>query len=159
MALIQKKTVLITGCSTSGVGWAMAKIFQERGFHVFAAVRDPGKAAGLSDLSDIDILELDVTVNRTISKCKDAIAQRTDGKLDILVNNAGVEFQSPLLDVDIDEAKRLYDVNVWGPLSIVQAFSPLLIAAKGVVANQSSIDAVLNMAWAGRLFKISDGEG
>lgn len=72
------------------------------------------------------------------------------GKLDVLVNNAGLEFQSPLLDVDIAEAKRLYDVNVWGPLAVAQEFSPLLIETKGIICNQSFIDAVLSMAWAGK---------
>ena len=78
------------------------------------------------------------------------VAKRTGGTLDVLINNAGVEFVSPLLDVDIAEAKRLYDVNVRGPLAMVQAFSPLLIEAKGIVSNHSSIDAVLSMVWAGK---------
>lgn len=150
MTTAQKKTVLITGCSTGGIGWAMAKNFHERGFYVFATARDPSKAVDLSGLSNVEILELDVTVPQTISRCKDMVAKRTGGKLDVLVNNAGEEFLCPLLDLDIAEAKRLYDVNVWGPLAMVQAFAPLLIEAKGVVSNQSSIDAVLSMVWAGK---------
>jgi len=149
MATIPKKTVLITGCSTGGIGWAMAKNFHERGFHVFATARDPSTAADLSALSHVELLELDVTLPQTIAQCAATVAKRTGGKLDVLVNNAGVEFMSPLLDVDLPAAKQLYDVNVWGPLAMVQAFAPLLIAAKGVVANQSSIDAVLSMVWAG----------
>ncbi|KAK9234169.1 hypothetical protein V1525DRAFT_391717 [Lipomyces kononenkoae] len=144
-----KKTVLITGCSTGGIGWAMAKNFHQRGFYVFATARNPSKTGDLADISDIEILELDVTNPKTIARCKEIVAKRTGGSLDVLVNNAGVEFNSPLLDTDIAEAKRLYDVNVWGPLAIVQAFAPLLIEAKGVVFNQSSIDGVLNMVWAG----------
>lgn len=68
---VQKKTVLITGCSTGGIGWAMAKIFHARGFHVFATARDASKAADLSEPSSVEILELDVTVPETISQCKD----------------------------------------------------------------------------------------
>ena len=155
MATIQKKTILITGCSTGGIGWAMAKNFHAQGFHVFATARDPSKAADLLELSNVEVLELDVTVPQTISQCKDTIAKRTSGKLDVLVNNAGVEFVSPLLDVDVAEAKRLYDVNVWGPLAMIQAFAPLLIEAKGIISNQSSIDAALSMVWAGKLAKTS----
>jgi 1-acylglycerone phosphate reductase len=150
MATVQKKTVLITGCSTGGIGSAMAKKFHQQGFYVFATVRDPSKAADLANLSDVEILELDVTVPKTIARCKEVVAKRTGGKLDVLVNNAGIEFNSPLLDTDVAEAKRLYDVNVWGPLIMVQAFAPLLIEAKGVVFNQSSIDGALNMVWAGK---------
>jgi 1-acylglycerone phosphate reductase len=155
MAPIQKKTVLITGCSTGGIGSAMAKIFHKRGFYVFATARDPSKAADLSELSNVEILELDVTLPQTISQCKETVTKRTGGKLDVLVNNAGVEFVCPLLDVDIAEAKRLYDVNVWGPLAMVQAFAPLLIEAKGIISNHSSIDGALSMVWAGKPAKAS----
>jgi 1-acylglycerone phosphate reductase len=150
MATVSKKTVLITGCSAGGIGWAMAKNFHQQGYYVFATARDPSKTANLAELGDIEILELDVTVPKTMARCKEVIAKRTGGSLDVLVNNAGVEFNSPLLDTDIDEAKRLYDVNVWGLLAMVQAFAPLLIEAKGVVFNQSSIDGALNMVWAGK---------
>ncbi|XXG99337.1 hypothetical protein Hte_005674 [Hypoxylon texense] len=156
MATIQKKTVLITGCSTGGLGWALAKAFHARGFHVFATARDPSTAADLlapqpgeEGEEDVEVLALDVTVPDAVARCRDAVAKRAGGRLDVLVNNAGVEFASPLLDVDIAEARKLYDVNVWGPLAVVQAFAPLLVEAKGVVVNQSSIDAVLSMAWAG----------
>ena len=128
----------------------MAKNFHQRGFYVFATARNPSKAADLAELSDIEILELDVTVPKTITQCKEIIAKRTGGSLNVLVNNAGVEFNSPLLDTDVAEAKMLYDVNVWGPLAMVQAFAPLFIEAKGVVSNQSSIDGALNMVWAGK---------
>ncbi|KAK5122976.1 hypothetical protein LTR85_003542 [Meristemomyces frigidus] len=149
MATVQKKTVLITGCSGGGIGWAMAKVFHLRGFYVFATARDPSKVTDLSTLSDVEILELDVTLPQTISRCKDIVAKRTGGRLDVLVNNAGVEFVRPMLDIDITEARAVYEVNVWGLLAMVQAFAPLLIEAKGVISNQSSIDAALTMVWAG----------
>lgn len=149
MATVEKKTALITGCSADGIGWAMARQFHQRGYYVFATARDPSKATTLSYLSDMEILELDVTVPSTIDRCKQIVTKRTGGTLDILVNNAGIETNSPLLDTSIAAAKELYDVNVWGPLAMVQAFAPLLIAAQGVVFNQSSIDSALNMVWAG----------
>ena len=151
MATVRKKTVLVTGCTTGGIGWAMAKKFHERGFYVFATARNPSTAGDLAELDDTEILELDVTVPENIVRCKDIVGKRTGGSLDVLVNNAGVEFNSPLLDTKVAEAKRLYDVNVWGPLIMVQAFAPLLIEAKGVVFNQSSIDGAINMVWAGKL--------
>lgn len=146
-----QKTALITGCSAGGIGTAMAKRFREQGYYVFATVRDPSKT-DLDGLSDIETLQLDVTVPDTILRCKEVVSKRTNGSLDVLVNNAGVEFNCPLLDTDINEAKSLFEVNFWGPLAMVQAFAPLLIKAQGVVYNQSSIDGALNMAWAGEWF-------
>lgn len=153
MASIQKKTVLITGCSAGGIGWAMARAFQKQNFHVFATMRDISNATDLQELEHVEVLELDVTMPPSISGCRELVTKRTGGRLDILVNNAGVEFQSPLLDAGIEDAKKLYDVNVWGLLAMVQAFAPLLIEAKGIVINQSSIDAVLSMAWAGKIYR------
>ncbi|GLI74795.1 hypothetical protein PoHVEF18_003043 [Penicillium ochrochloron] len=149
MTTVTKKSVLITGCSTGGIGWAMAKTFHQRGFHVFATARDLSRTGNLAELEGIEILELDVTILKSIAQCKEIVTKRTGGRLDVLVNNAGVEFNSPLLDTDLDEAKMLFDVNFWGPIAMVQAFVPLLVETKGVVFNQSSIDGALNMVWAG----------
>lgn len=84
-AAIEKKTVLITGCSTGSIGWALTKTFLEHDFHVFAGIRSRSKAKDLAELSNVDLIELDVTVPQTISRCKELVAERTDGKLDILV--------------------------------------------------------------------------
>jgi 1-acylglycerone phosphate reductase len=82
---IQKKTVLITGCSTGSIGWALTKSFLAHDFHVFAGVRSRFKAKDLAELSNVDLVELDVTVSQTILECKELVAERTGGKLDVLV--------------------------------------------------------------------------
>lgn len=87
-AAIQKKTVLITGCSTGSIGWALTKTFLEHDYHVFAGIRSRSKAKDLAELTNVDLIELDVTVSRTILQCKELVAERTDGKLDILVGNS-----------------------------------------------------------------------
>lgn len=86
-AAIRKKTVLITGCSTGSIGWALTKNFLEHDFHVFAGIRSRSKAKDLAELSNVDLIELDVTVSQTILQCKELVAERTDGKLDILVGS------------------------------------------------------------------------
>lgn len=75
---------------------------------------------------------------------------RTGGTLDLLVNNAGRDFLMPLLDANIKEAKKFFDVNFWSVLAVTQAFAPMVIKAKGVVANHSSIVANLAITWGGR---------
>lgn len=53
----------------------------------------------------------------------------------------------------IDEAKAIYEVNVWGTLSLVQAFSPLLFESKeGVIMNICSIVGAAKIAWQGKPF-------
>ena len=109
----------------------------QQSLYILATARDPPTVGVLADMIDIEILKLDVCVPETMMWCKEMVAQRIDGRLGVLVNNAGIESDSSLLDIDITEAKRLYDVNVYGPLAMVQAFAPLLIEAKGVIFNQS----------------------
>lgn len=58
------------------------------------------------------ILELEVTSQTSIKECAQEVEKRTGGTLDVLVNNAGADFVIPLLDTSIDEAKKLYDLNV-----------------------------------------------
>lgn len=149
MATVQQKTVLITGCSAGGIGSAMAKKFHEQGYYIFATARQPA-STDLAGLDNVDLLELDVTIQQTIDRCREVVAKRTGGRLDVLVNNAGVELNCPLLDTNVAEAKELFEVNFWGLLAVTQAFAPLLIQAKGVIYNQSSIDGALNMVWAGK---------
>lgn len=146
------KTVLITGCSEGGLGAALARAFQEQGYHVFATLRNPAKAGllGGEHGTNIDVLPLDTTSKESIDACLETVRQKTGGNLDILVNNAGFGSTMPLLHASIEEAKAIYDVNVWGTLSLAQAFSPLLLKSKGVIMNICSIVGAANVAWQGK---------
>ncbi len=144
-----KKSVLVTGCSTGGLGFALAKAFYDQGFHVLATVRNAHKAGALAAEKGIDVLNLDVTSAESIASCLAQVRSATGGKLDILVNNAGAAIFGPLVHASIEEGKEAYDVNVWGPLAVTQAFAPLLIDSKGVILNISSIAGAVPLAWQG----------
>ncbi|KAI8626420.1 putative short-chain dehydrogenases/reductase [Xylariaceae sp. FL1651] len=146
---MSEKTVLITGCSHGGLGVAMAKAYRARGFRVFATLRNMAKVGSLREIEGIEILELEVTSEESIRQCAKTVEKLTGGSLDILVNNAGTATTMPLLDTSLDDAKRLYDVNVWALLAMTQAFAPMLIKAKGVVCNISSVSGELIFAWGG----------
>ena len=150
------KSALITGCSTGGIGHALAKEFASRGIHVFATARTVSKMADLKDNPNITLLSLDVTSATSIAAAVDAIQAKTGGKLDFLVNNAGVPFISPVLDASIADAKAVFDTNVWGMVSAIQAFAPLLIAAKGTIVNISSVGKMTGLPWMG-LYGASKG--
>ena len=141
------KSVLITGCSHGGIGSSLADSFQKRGLHVFATARSLSKMAHLADLPNVTLLTLDVTSSSSIADAVKAVAAETGATLDYLVNNAGRNYMCPTLDVDIREAKATFDVNFWGVLSCIQAFAPLLIAAKGTVVNIGSFQSILNVPY------------
>lgn len=148
---MSEKTVLITGCSEGGIGAALAKAFHAKGYHVFATLRNPAKAGSLEPVTGIDISTLDVTEKKSIQQCVQYIETKTGGKLDVLVNNAGADCTMPLLDVSLEEAKALYDLNVWAVLALTQAFAPMLVKARGTVVNINSVAAKLILAWGGEL--------
>ncbi|TGJ82282.1 hypothetical protein E0Z10_g6471 [Xylaria hypoxylon] len=144
-----QKTVLITGCNHGGLGAAMARAYRAKGFKVFATVRSKAKAGSLGETEGIEVLELDVTSVESIEQCAKMVEKLTGGSLDILVNNAGTSGVMPLLDLDIDKAKSIHDVNVWALLWMTQAFAPTLIKTKGTICNISSVSGELTFAWQG----------
>jgi NAD(P)-dependent dehydrogenase (short-subunit alcohol dehydrogenase family) len=145
------RTVLVTGCSDNSLGSALALALHNHGdLQVFAAARDTSKMTALSS-AGIHTLELDVTSSESIKSLVEEITHLTKGKLDILINSVGGGHYQPFLHLDIEKAKQLFDVNVWGFVATTQAFLPLLLAnaepgkrgRKSVVVNNTSISSVL----------------
>ncbi|KAI1452125.1 NAD(P)-binding protein [Annulohypoxylon moriforme] len=134
-----KRSVLITGCSDGGVGAALAVAFYMAGLHVYATVRNPAKAQGLAALG-IQVLTLDVLSPSSIAACVEEVPS-----LDILVNNAGEYYPMPVVDLDIAEAKKSFDLNLWSPIAVTQAFLPLLLKSSegGMIVNHTSAAAVI----------------
>ena len=143
------KTVLVTGCSAGGIGSALVEAFQLRGLHIFATARSRAKMNHLETLANVTLLILDVTNPADIASAVETISQRTDGRLDYLVNNAGQSYFIPILDTDIEETKKMFNVNFWGALALTQACAPLLTAAKGTIVNIGSISGHVNVPWMG----------
>lgn len=142
----RSKSVLITGCSAGGIGGALAEAFQEKGYHVFATARNPSKISDrLSKAQNVTVLTLDVLSSESIAAAVENVTRETVGELDVLVNNSAGNLIAPALDVSIEEAKKVFDLNLWAPLALLQAFAPLLIKAKGCVVNNSSVNAEVPM--------------
>ncbi|KAK8066993.1 hypothetical protein PG997_013740 [Apiospora hydei] len=157
----RKTTVLLTGCSEGGIGFALAQEYHRRGCRVIATARSPAKMAGLKKSGIETLLQLDVADPASIRAAVQAVTDllnttttATGGHLDVLVNNAGGGYQAPLLDADLDEARRLFDVNVWGVLAVTQAFAPLLAASATAgrrprVVNIGSVAGIVPIPWQG----------
>ncbi|WOO84103.1 NADPH-dependent 1-acyldihydroxyacetone phosphate reductase [Vanrija pseudolonga] len=119
------RVALITGCSEpTSIGAAIALELHRRGVRVFATARRIETLKPLAE-AGCDTLELDVTKAESIAAAVGAVTSAA-GRLDILINNAGVSGTAPLLETDLDRMRALYEVNVFGPLALAQAFTPLL---------------------------------
>ncbi|KAK5274404.1 NADPH-dependent 1-acyl dihydroxyacetone phosphate reductase [Exophiala xenobiotica] len=139
----ERKTVLVTGCAPGGIGHALAVGFHARGLRVFATARRTEQLSSLSE-NGIETLPLVVDNDDSILACKASIEKLTNGRgLDYLVNNAGVSYVMPALDIDIAEANKVFDVNVFAVMRICQVFSPLLIESKGTIVMIGSLAGVV----------------
>ncbi|KAK3196738.1 hypothetical protein K4F52_000082 [Lecanicillium sp. MT-2017a] len=148
----RKKAVLITGCSADGVGATLAYTLAEQGHHVYATARNTAKIPpAVRELDNVTTLQLDVASAASITAASKAVREAGRG-LDVLVNNAGEEVTAPLLDLAIGEgsaSRDVFEVNVWGPLRLVQTFADLLVESRGRVVNMTSVDVELCPPWIG----------
>lgn len=148
------KSVLITGCSDGGIGSALAVAFQARGFKVFATTRSTDKMRCLETIENIFLLPLEVTSPSSIASAVDTVKSANNGRLDYLVNNAGLFHVMPVLDTDIENAKKVFEVNFWGMLAVTQAFAPLVIAAKGCIVNIGSVSGTMHSPYLGMFYSL-----
>ena len=141
-----RPVALITGAS-AGLGLALAHGLADRGW---ALVIDARGAEALKDAADAlasrtDVVPLagDITDPEHRADLADAVSEL--GRLDLLVNNASYLGPSPLQSLgtaDLDELRRVYEVDVLAPIALTQALLPALTTASGVLINISSDAAV-----------------
>jgi NAD(P)-dependent dehydrogenase (short-subunit alcohol dehydrogenase family) len=131
------KTALITGAS-SGIGEATALQLAELGFTVYASAR---RVDRMSDLADRGIRTRSVDVSdddSMVTLIKTIIAET--GRIDVLVNNAGYGLYGALEDVPMDDARRQFEVNVFGLARMTQLVLPQMRAQRdGYIVNISSM--------------------
>lgn len=141
------KTVLITGCSAGGIGASLAHSLAKRDHHVFVTARNVSKIADdLSSLPNVTTLALDITSKESIAEAADAVKKSGRG-LDILINNAGGGYAMPILDIDVDKAKDLYELNVWAQIRMIQGFADEIIERRGRIVNISTCAVPMHTPW------------
>ncbi|MFJ5370311.1 SDR family oxidoreductase [Bosea sp. CER48] len=128
------QTWMITGANR-GIGLALTIELLRRGDHVIAAARNPWGGA-LGELAAahpgaVTPVELDVTSDESVAAARNALAGRA---IDVLLNNAGLygpRDRQTGLDVDFDEWREVFEVNVYAPIRVAQAFLPNIEAGQG----------------------------
>lgn len=129
---------LITGTST-GVGLATARLFAQRGYHVFAGARTPDASEGLSravaEGLSVTPLTLDVDHDDSVQSAMARI-----GDVDVLVNNAGIGSAAPVEHMPLVETRALFETNFFGAVRMMQAVVPSMRARRrGTVINVTSV--------------------
>ncbi|MGH3331359.1 MAG: oxidoreductase [Nocardioidaceae bacterium] len=133
----QPKVALVTGAS-SGIGEEAALLLQAQGFTVYGVARRVERMQPLVD-KGIHVLAMDVTDDLSITEGVEKILAES-GRIDVLVNNAGYGSYGAVEDVPLDEARRQFEVNVFGLARLVQLVVPHMRAqGSGRIINISSI--------------------
>ena len=131
------KVALVTGAS-SGIGKSIVYQLLKDGWQVYGAARRVEKMADIA-AEGAKVLPLDVTDEASMTAAVQTLLD-TEGRIDALVNNAGYGSYGALEDVPIQEAKRQFEVNVFGLMRLTQLVLPTMRAAKsGTIVNISSM--------------------
>lgn len=131
------KVALVTGGS-SGIGASAAAELQDKGFTVYAVARRVDRMADLR-ARGIHTFAMDVTDEASMVAGVRRVLDE-QGRLDVLVNNAGYGSYGALEDVSLDEARRQFEVNVFGLARLTQLVTPTMREqGSGRIINVSSV--------------------
>lgn len=128
------KTIVITGAG-SGFGRRMAETLSRAGHTVFATMRHPGdrNAVAAAELREwaaehegrVEVVELDVASDDSVSRAAATILERAE-TVDVVINNAGVTMLGVAEAGNAADFHRVFDVNVFGVVRVVNAFLPAM---------------------------------
>ena len=143
---LKGKYALITGASR-GIGAGIALELGKHGAHVIITyTSDSSKSKAESVLSEIEkaggkgsIVKANMANLQEVKQLAKETLEIGNG-IDIIVNNAGVSYNKVLAEIDEEHYSSQYDVNVRGPLFLVQALLPG-IRKGGRIINLSSVSA------------------
>ncbi|MBC7885882.1 MAG: SDR family oxidoreductase [Saprospiraceae bacterium] len=139
---MEKKIIFITG-TNSGFGYLTALSCAAKGYEVYASMRDTQgrnaeKAEELSSVSNITVIELDITNAESVKTAISGIIEK-EGRLDVVVNNAGY-FGGGLAEAYTEaDVEKMLDVNVKGTWRVIKSSLPQMRKqGEGLIINTSS---------------------
>ena len=130
------KNIIITGTS-SGIGLELVKIYSKNGYNVISLSRSDLPAKGLVG---VEHMNFDISKKESLVNLVNLIKNKYK-KIDILVNNAGKLINKSFKDLSKDDLYDIYDVNVFGVISLIQCLLPFFKKDSHVV-NISSIGGI-----------------
>ncbi len=128
---LKGKVAVITG-GASGIGLAMAERFGAEGMKlVIADIEADRLKSAVADLRAKSFEAIGVRTDVSRYDDVEALVEatlRAFGKAHVVCNNAGVSITGPIWEMSLDDWRWIYEVNFWGLVHGIKAFTPVLIA-------------------------------
>src|SRR6185436_8877146 len=129
-----RPVAIVTGAS-GGIGEATARALHAAGYRVFGTYRRPPATRS----PGIEYLACDVTSDQSVQAAVGEVLSKT-GRIDLLVNNAGVGLLAGAEESSLEQAKSLFDVNLFGLIRMTKAVLPTMRKqGAGRIVNLSSV--------------------
>lgn len=117
--------VFVTGAN-KGLGYETARRLIDLGHQVVVGARDTDRGHAAATALGARFVQIDVTDEVSVRAAADDVTSH-EGRIDVLINNAGVsEGMTPVDQLVVEQAQRVYDTNVFGVIRVTSAFLPLL---------------------------------
>jgi len=129
-----RPVAIVTGAS-GGIGEASARALQAAGYRVLGTYRRPPATRS----PGIEYLACDVTSDEAVQTAVGQVLAKT-GRVDLLINNAGVGLLAGAEESSVEQAKSLFDVNLFGVFRLTNAVLPTMRRqGSGRIVNISSV--------------------
>jgi NAD(P)-dependent dehydrogenase (short-subunit alcohol dehydrogenase family) len=133
----KNKVALVTGAS-AGIGKSIVRRLLREGWTVYGAARRVDKMEDIQS-EGAKVLSLDVTSEESMKAAAEKLLA-DEGRIDALVNNAGYGSYGAIEEVPLSEARRQFEVNVFGLIRLTQLFLPAMRQTRsGTIVNISSM--------------------
>jgi len=150
MARANTRSAAVTGAG-SGLGRDIALILAAKHYRVYGTAMNAEEVAALEQASGgaVRLTRCDITDDDAVKQWARDVGAQTNGGLDLLINNAGILTPGPLEVLPLHAIRREFDVNVFGSLSVINAFLPALRQARGRIVQISTWTASMPMPFNG----------
>src|SRR6202789_813271 len=145
------RSAAVTGAG-AGLGRDIALGLAAKGYVVFGTAMSSAEVQDLKDASGgrVSLTVCDMTKEESVKAWTAGVSEALgDSGLDILINNAGILTPGPIEVLPLDAIRREFDVNVFGALSVMNAFLPALRSARGRIVQVSTWTASVPLPFNG----------
>ena len=151
MSQQSRRSGAVTGAG-AGLGRDIALQLAAKGYTVFGTAFAPAEVQDLKEASGgrVSLVVCDITKPEAVQAWANAMSKTLgDAGLDLLINNAGILTPGPIEVLPLDAIRREFDVNVFGAISVINAWLPALRKVRGRVVQVSTWTASVPLPFNG----------